>query len=146
MELSPEFKKMIEEGKVKVHPKTGRTVVLIGGQSAHIDDAVRAAINKRSRVVATALPEATYMHIEDRLDLTIPPVNGKKVKHVFIEATFPELKGGASRQSAHGEASGTKPAIARAFKNLLKTIPKKRISVISAKISITTKIVEDSSV
>jgi hypothetical protein len=70
------------------------------------------------------------------------PVNGKKVKHVFIEATFPELKGGASRQSAHGEASGTKPAIARAFKNLLKTIPKKRISVISAKISITTKIVE----
>jgi hypothetical protein len=71
------------------------------------------------------------------------PVKGKKVKHVFIEATFPELKGGASRQSAHGEASGTKPAIARAFKNLLKTIPKKRISVISAKISITTKIVED---
>jgi len=45
-------------------------------------------------------------------------------------------------QLAHGEASGTKPAIARAFKNLLKTIPKKRISVISAKISITTKIVE----
>lgn len=71
---------------------------------------------------------------------------GKKVKHVFIEATFPELKGGASRQSAHGEASGTKPAIARAFKNLLKTIPKKRITVISAKISITTKIVEDHNV
>lgn len=75
------------------------------------------------------------------IDLTLPTA-GKKVKHVFIEATFPELKGGASRQSAHGEASGTKPAIARAFKNLLKTIPKKRISVISAKISITTKTVE----
>ena len=71
---------------------------------------------------------------------------GKKVRHVFIEATFPELKGGQMYQHAHGEASGTKPAIARAFKNLLKTIPKKRISVISAKISITTKIVEDSNV
>jgi hypothetical protein len=69
-------------------------------------------------------------------------IGGKKVKHVFIEATFPELKGGQMYQHAHGEASGTKPAIARAFKNLLKTIPKKRISVISAKISITTKIVE----
>lgn len=80
-------------------------------------------------------------------DATVaPPFTGKKVKHVFIEATFPELKGGASRQSAHGEASGTKPAIARAFKNLLKTIPKKRITVISAKISITTKIVEDHNV
>ena len=71
---------------------------------------------------------------------------GKKVRHVFIEATFPELKGGQMYQHAHGEASGTKPAIARAFKNLLKTIPKKRISVIKATISITTKIVEDSSV
>ena len=70
------------------------------------------------------------------------PISGKKVRHVFIEATFPELKGGQMYQHAHGEASGTKPAIARAFKNLLKTIPKKRISVISAKISITTKTVE----
>ena len=71
---------------------------------------------------------------------------GKKVRHVFIEATFPELKGGQMYQHAHGEASSTKPAIARAFKNLLKTIPKKRISVISAKISITTKTVEDTNV
>ena len=67
---------------------------------------------------------------------------GKKVRHVFIEATFPELKGGQMYQHAHGEAAGSKAAISRAFKNLLKTIPKKRISVISAKISITTKIVE----
>jgi hypothetical protein len=71
--------------------------------------------------------------------LTPDLVQGKKVKHVFIEATFPELKGGASRQSAHGEASGTKPAIVRAFRELLKKIPGKRVSVISAKISITTK-------
>ena len=70
------------------------------------------------------------------------PVHGKKVRHVFIEAHYPELKGGQMYQHAHGEASGTKPAIARAFKNLLKTIPKKRISVISAKISITTRMVE----
>lgn len=71
---------------------------------------------------------------------------GKKVRHVFIEATFPELKGGEMYQHAHGEAAGNKAAISRAFKNLLKTIPKKRISVIKATISITTKIVEDKNV
>jgi hypothetical protein len=69
-------------------------------------------------------------------------VHGKRVKHVLIEATFPELKGGAMYQCAHGEASGTKPAIARAFRNLLKTIPGKRVAVIRATISITTKMVE----
>ena len=73
---------------------------------------------------------------------TVRVAGPKKVRHVFIEAHFPELKGGQMYQQAHGEASSTKPAIARAFKNLLKTIPKKRISIISAKISITTKIVE----
>jgi hypothetical protein len=92
-------------------------------------------------VTVKGLPEGTPMRIEDKLDLKVPNT-GKKVKHVFIEATFPELKGGQMYQHAHGEASGTKPAIARAFKNLLKTIPKKRISVISAKISITTKTLE----
>jgi hypothetical protein len=91
---------------------------------------------KSAPVHLTANPDATVAQaIEDAY-------KGKKVRHVFIEATFPELKGGQMYQHAHGEASGTKPAIARAFKNLLKTIPKKRISVISAKISITTKIVE----
>ena len=40
----------------------------------------------------------------------------KRLRHVFIEAHFPELKGGQMYQHAHGEASGTKPAIARAFK------------------------------
>lgn len=69
-------------------------------------------------------------------------VKGKKVKHVLIEATFPELRGGKMYQSAHGEASGTKPAIARAFRELLKKVPGKRVSVIKATISITTKIVE----
>jgi hypothetical protein len=131
MELSPEFKKMIEEGKALDAPKK-RTILRIAGGTAHISDAVRADMQRKARMIYT--PEGVSI-VQDALV-------GKRVKHVFIEATFPELKGGQSRQSAHGEASGTKPAIARAFKNLLKTIPKKRISVISAKISITTKIVE----
>lgn len=70
----------------------------------------------------------------------------KRVRRVFIQATFPELKGGQMYQHAHGEASGTKPAIARAFRELLKTIPKKRISVIKATISISTKLVEGTNV
>lgn len=76
--------------------------------------------------------------------VTVPDskVVSKKVRHVFIEARFPELKGGQMYQTAHGEAAGNKAAISRAFKNLLKTIPKKRISAIVATISITTKIVE----
>ena len=129
MELSPEFKKMKAAFEAKEPKRTTRGLpaaeYMLPGQSKSI------------------LAEGTTPKLN--LDLTLPTA-GKKVKHVFIEATFPELKGGASRQSAHGEASGTKPAIARAFKNLLKTIPKKRISVIKATISITTKIVEDSSV
>lgn len=133
MELSPEFKKMMAEGTALDAPKK-RTILRIAGESP-ISDAVRASMQLRQAGIKVApLPAPP--------DAPTVITNGKKVKHVFIEATFPELKGGASRQSAHGEASGTKPAIARAFKNLLKTIPKKRISVISAKISITTKIVE----
>ena len=65
-----------------------------------------------------------------------------KLKHVIIEATVPELKGGKMYQSAHGEASTSKAAIARAFRELLKKIPGKRISVIQARISITTKTIE----
>ena len=129
MELSPEFKKMKAAFEAKEPKRTTRGLpaaeYMLPGQSKSI------------------LAEGTTpkLNLPPSLRCTVPTA-GKKVKHVFIEATFPELKGGASRQSAHGEASGTKPAIARAFKNLLKTIPKKRISVISAKISITTKIVE----
>ena len=66
----------------------------------------------------------------------------KKAKHVFIVATFPELRGGFAHAEAHGDASSTKPAIARAFRELLKKIPGKRISVIQARISITTKTIE----
>lgn len=116
----------------------------------------RAAMAASKRVVG--LPATTYPHAV--LDMPEPPtiadskkrfrivkidgefVHGKKLKHVIIEATFPELRGGKMYQSAHGEASGTKPAIARAFRELLKKVPGKRVSVIQARISITTKTVE----
>jgi hypothetical protein len=127
MEISPEFKKMIEQGK-----KKERALVISG------DTPLGRALRVKAGDRVTLVPAP----IEVPPDAPTVITNGKKVRHVFIEATFPELKGGQMYQHAHGEASGTKPAIARAFKNLLKTIPKKRISVISAKISITTKIVE----
>lgn len=70
----------------------------------------------------------------------------RKIKHVYLEAFLPEMKGGKANVVATGEASTTKPAIARAFRDLLKKVPGKRISVIQARISITTKIVEDENV
>ena len=66
----------------------------------------------------------------------------KTVKHVFIEGFFPELKGPMIYKSAHGEAGSVKPAISRAFGNLLKQVKGKRISTIKATIVITTKEVE----
>ena len=66
----------------------------------------------------------------------------RTVKHVFIEAMFPELKGPMIYKSAHGEAGSVKPAISRAFGNLLKQVRGKRISTIKATIVISTKEVE----
>lgn len=66
----------------------------------------------------------------------------RTVKHVFIEGFFPELKGSMIYKSAHGEAGSVKPAISRAFGNLLKQVKGKRISTIKATIVITTKEVE----
>ena len=148
MELSPEFKKMMAEGKALDAPKKRTTLRVFSAElGQHVD--IQRAPHTSTRIVkidgeSAGMSDAARANMQ-ALKTSLAKLEsptGKKVKHVFIEATFPELKGGASRQSAHGEASGTKPAIARAFKNLLKTIPKKRISVISAKISITTKIVE----
>ena len=62
-----------------------------------------------------------------------------KIKHVFVDAVFPELRGPNCRKSAHGEAGSVKPAISRAFGALLKQIPGRRISTISATIVISTK-------
>ena len=66
----------------------------------------------------------------------------KTVKHVFIEGFFPELKGPMIYKSAHGGAGSVKPAISRAFGNLLKQVRGKRISTIKATIIISTKEVE----
>ena len=66
----------------------------------------------------------------------------KTVKHVFIDGFFPELKGPMIYKSAHGEAGSVKPAISRAFGNLLKQTRCKRISTIKATIIISTKEVE----
>ena len=63
----------------------------------------------------------------------------RTVKHVFIEAMFPELKGPMIYKSAHGEAGSVKPAISRAFGNLLKQARGKRISTIKATFVISTK-------
>ena len=71
--------------------------------------------------------------------VTEPVSGGKKIKHVLIEAMFPELKGANIYKNAHGEASGTKPAIARAFRALLSGMHGKRVSVIKATITITTR-------
>lgn len=60
-------------------------------------------------------------------------------KIAFIECTLPELRGGNSRQSGRGEGANTKAAISRAFGDLLKKVKGKRVSVISARVTITTK-------
>lgn len=117
--------------------------VLVVGNSA-IAHAVKKRLKDKSLPVIepgtrTVGPTPGYPHGATIFD---PPTKGKKVRHVFIEATFPELKSGEMYQHAHGEATSSKAAISRAFKNLLKTIPKKRISVIKATISISIKTVE----
>ena len=64
------------------------------------------------------------------------------MKHVYLDVTLPELKGGAMYQTATGDGSTDNAAIARAFRELRKKIKGKRVSVIQARISITTKTVE----
>jgi len=134
MELSKEYL-ALKEKITKDSPE--KTALVVG------NTAVAAAISRK-------LGNTTHVHVNElgtRAEAVVVPEAplevgaGKRVKHVVIEATFPELKGGKMYQSAHGEASGTKPAIARAFRELLKKIPGKRVSVISARISITTKTV-----
>jgi hypothetical protein len=61
-----------------------------------------------------------------------------KIKHVLLEAFLPEMKGRADFV-AHGEAGSVKPAISRAFGNLLKQVKAKRVSTIKATLVITTK-------
>lgn len=61
------------------------------------------------------------------------------MKIAFVEATLPELKGGKMYQSGRGEGANAKAAISRAVGEVLKKVKGKRISVIQARITLTTK-------
>lgn len=58
------------------------------------------------------------------------------MKLAIIEATFPELRGGAAHQSARGKGSTPRVAIARAFGNLLKGVKGKRFSTVQARVTL----------
>ena len=60
-------------------------------------------------------------------------------KIAFIEVFLPELKGGKMNQTGRGEASTAPAAISRAFKDMLRKVKGKRISIIKAQITLTTK-------
>jgi hypothetical protein len=60
-------------------------------------------------------------------------------KIAFVEATLPELKGGQSRQSGRGEGANAKAAISRAFGDLLKKVKGRRVSILQARVTLTTK-------
>jgi hypothetical protein len=61
------------------------------------------------------------------------------MKIAFIEATLPELKGGKMYQTGRGEASNSAAAISRAFKEVLKKVKAKRVTIIKATITLTVK-------
>jgi len=61
------------------------------------------------------------------------------MKVAFIEAFFPELKGGKINQSGRGEGANAKAAISRAFGDMFKKIKGKRVSVIKCTITLTQK-------
>jgi hypothetical protein len=65
------------------------------------------------------------------------------MKGAFIEATLPELKGGKMYQSGRGEGANAKAAISRAMGDMLKKIKGKRISIIQARITLTTKVEQE---
>ena len=61
------------------------------------------------------------------------------MKIAFVEATLPELKGGKMYQTGRGEGANAKAAISRAMGDIFKKVKGKRISVIKAQITLTTK-------
>jgi hypothetical protein len=61
------------------------------------------------------------------------------MKIAFIEATLPELKGGRMYQTGRGEGANSKAAISRAMGDILKKVKGKRVSIIKAQITLTTK-------
>ena len=60
-------------------------------------------------------------------------------KIAFIEAHMPELRGPKAFQSGRGEGTNAPAAISRAFKDMLRKVKGKRISIIKAQITLTTK-------
>lgn len=63
----------------------------------------------------------------------------KGIKNAYIEATFPDMKGGAAHQVGRGSGGSVKAAIARAFSDLLKQpkLRRKHVRSIQARITIT---------
>jgi hypothetical protein len=61
------------------------------------------------------------------------------MKLAYIEATFPELKGGFSQRSGRGEGSNSKAAISRAVAALLKSGKGKHFTTILCKIVVIDK-------
>jgi hypothetical protein len=58
------------------------------------------------------------------------------MKLATVEGMFPELKGGNIFRTGRGRGAGSKAAIARAFADLFKQLKGKRISTITATITI----------
>jgi hypothetical protein len=58
------------------------------------------------------------------------------MKKVTVEAMFPELKGGNIYKTGQGEASSAKPAIARAFADVLKQVKGKRWTTVKTTITV----------
>jgi hypothetical protein len=61
------------------------------------------------------------------------------MKIAFVEATLPEMKVPKMYQSGRGEGTNAPAAISRAFKDMLRKVKGKRISIIKAQITLTTK-------
>jgi hypothetical protein len=61
------------------------------------------------------------------------------MKIAFIDAFLPELKGGKCNQSGRGEGANAKAAISRAMGDVLKKVKGKRVSIIKATITLSTK-------
>ena len=61
------------------------------------------------------------------------------MKHVFIDATFPELKGPYAFRVGYGDGSTSNAAISRAVGSLLKSIDGKHFTSFTCKVTVTKK-------
>jgi hypothetical protein len=58
------------------------------------------------------------------------------MKRAIVSAMFPELRGGSIYKTGRGKAGSTKPAISRAFGDLLRQVRGKRVSIIKCTVTI----------